>query len=138
MSGMLGGGGAGAAAGADSSGGSSGPALIINTEIDFGMMFPGESQNGTFTVTRHDCTWAEYWLSTTIGDPSSENMTPYLTVLLDPVEVAAGETDTVTYATVNQTDNSDLWWVTFLAPDEPPSFGNYSANITIEVIAVYQ
>ena len=136
ISNILGGGGGGAPMLAGSSGGD-GPALIINTEIDFGMMFPGEGQTGNFTVTLHDCTWAEYSISTTIGNPSSESMTPYLTVVLSPGEVTAGETDNVTYATVNQTDLSDLWWVTFLAPDEPPAFGNYSANITIEVIAIH-
>jgi len=140
LSGVLGGGGAGALAGAGSEGGPSGPALIINTLIDFGMMFPGESQNGTFTVTIHDpYDGANYELNTTIGDPpSSEDMTPYLTVLLDPAEVAAGETDNVTFATVNSsTDPTDLWWVTFLVPDEPPAFGDYSANITIVVLATW-
>ena len=132
----LGGGGAGALGGAGSSGGYSGPALIINTLIDFGMMFPGESLSGNFTVTIHPpYTWVNYELNTTIGDPfSSENMTPYLTIELDDDEVTAGETDTVNYATVNSTDFSDVWWVTFLVPNEPPAFGAYSANITIEVI----
>jgi len=132
-------GGGGAPAGAGSSGGSSGPALIINTEIDFGMVFPGENVTGNFTVylaTFNNYTWAAYSLNTTIGYPSTENMTPYLTVLLDSDEVDAGETDNVTYATVNQTDLSDKWWVTFLAPDAPTT-GDYSANITIEVTATY-
>ena len=135
LSGMLGGGGAGALGGAGSSGGPSGPALIINSDIDFGMVFPGEILSGSFNVTIHDCTWAEYWLNTTIGDPFSANMTPYLTVLLSDGDVANGETDNVTFATVNQTDDSDVWWVTFEAPNEPPAFGNYSANITINVTA---
>ena len=123
-------------------------ALIINTEIDFELMFPGETKTGNFTVHLSDTQWdnppggpwgpftgVDYKIFLNAGGSSTANMTPYLTVYLSPTEVAAGETDNVTFATVNTTDTSDCWWVTFEAPDEPPAFGDYSANITVEVTA---
>ena len=114
-------------------------ALTINTDIDFGTVFPGESDQGEFivylNVDGHPAyTRVEYHL--VLATPGgSQDMTPYLTVVRDPAET---DTDTVASASLDSTsapsDISDRWLVTLALPDDPPP-GNYWTTITVVVDA---
>jgi hypothetical protein len=114
-------------------------ALTINTDVEFGTVFPGETDQGEFIVHLNDSeigpgpfTRVEYHLvlATAAG---FEDMAPYLTVLRDPAETDS-EADTVASASLDSTlsDVSDRWLVTLTLPDDPPP-GDYWTTITVEV-----
>ncbi len=116
-------------------------ALTINTDIEFGTVFPGEAVEGEFIVYLNDSeigpgpfTRVEYHLvlATAAG---FEDMAPYLTVVRDPAETDS-EADTAAAASVDSTlsDVGDRWLVTLTLPDDPPS-GDYWTTITVEVDA---
>ena len=112
-------------------------ALTINTNVAFGAVFPGESNQGEFTVylnvDGHPAyTRVEYHL--VLATPGgSQDMTLYLTVVRDPAET---DTDTVASASLDSTgapsDISDRWLVTLTLPDDPPP-GDYWTTIRVVV-----
>lgn len=120
-------------------------ALTINTDIEFGTVFPGETDQGEFIVHLSDSeigsgpfVRVEYHLvlATAVG---FEDMTPYLTMVRDTVETDS-EADTVVSASLDVSDLvvgpsgdiSDRWLVTLTLPDDPPP-GDYWTTITVIV-----
>ena len=137
ISNILGGGGGGAPMIAGSSGGSSGPALTINTDIDFGTIFPGETLEEEFTISLTNPgspILVEYHIEIdAVG--GYYDLTPYLTVVRDSNETDS-VSDNVTFASLGVgEDVSDRWLVT-LAPDpvlgDTPT-GDYWTTITLYV-----
>ena len=115
-------------------------ALTINTDIEFGNVFPGETQTGEFKVMLTDpelggaYTRVEYHLI--LGTPTGYlNISPYLTIVRDPAETDV-DPDTVSAASLdssqNPSDTQDRWLVTLTLPDDPPS-GDYWMTITVWV-----
>jgi hypothetical protein len=113
-------------------------ALTINTDIEYGTVFPGESHQGEFKVMLTDpelggqYTRVEYHLILA-SEGGYLDLTPYLTVERDPAEEDT-ESDNVTYASVDSSDddNSDRWLVTFDVPDDITN-GDYWTTITVWV-----
>lgn len=122
--------------------------LTINTDIDFGTTFPGETHQGHFIVslTGADGTsWNGTYTETTYDvtmllKASYEDMRPYLIVQRDPAEsdiepdnTANGTAgDYFAQGSLNTTDISDKWFVTFYATDDIP-LDDYWIEIMIEV-----
>lgn len=117
-------------------------ALTINTDIEFGNVFPGETQQGEFIVYLGDpqsggigqYTRVEYHLIV-VGKPLNLDLSPYLTIIRDPAENDV-DPDTVSAASVdssqNPSDTMDRWLVTLTLPDDPPK-GDYWTTITVWV-----
>lgn len=119
--------------------------LIINTDIEFGTVFPGETHQGEFTINLSDTEFdddspirVEYHLI--LSAPSGyEDLTPYLTVWRDTAETDL-ESDNVTYAdggsqldsSQTPSDTSDRWLVKLILPDDPTT-GDYWTKITVWV-----
>lgn len=123
--------------------------LTINTDIDFGTVFPEEILQGHFIVslTGADGTsWNGTYTETTYNVTMTTNVTPYkdlrpyLVVQRDPAEsdtepdnTANGTThDYFAQGSLNVTDNDtgDKWFVTLEVPDDT---GDYWIEIMIEV-----
>lgn len=129
--------------------------LTINTDIDFGTVFPGETLQGHFIVsltgtsnTTDTDNWTTPFTSVTYNvtmklysGSGFEDMRPFLFVQRDP-----GESDNEPDNTANGTagdywalgdlnsdnDTSDKWFVTFNATDDIP-LDDYWTEIWIEV-----
>ena len=132
-------------------------ALIINTDVDFGTVFPGETVKGKFIVyldkvtnTSSNTSWntTYTWITYNVTlleelDYTCEDIRPYLIVERDTVE-SDNETDPLADGTnndyfargsLNFTDNDtfDKWFVTFNVTDNI-SLNDYGAEVLIEVI----
>lgn len=134
-------------------------ALTINTDIEFGNVFPGETQQGEFIVYLNTAekpehpgpyTRVEYHLI--LGtQPGNLDLSPYLTIVrTDAVEDVDPDypyplppppyppytpPDTnLARASLdsNLGDTEDRWLVTLTLPDDPPS-GDYWMTITVWV-----
>jgi len=141
-----GGGGAAAPAGAGSSEGSSGPLLTINTNIDFGTVFPGETVTGNFTIylTGVDNTpWVDgpytSYNVTMLAKMGYQDMKSSMKVQRDPNEAPETEPDPIAdgpigdytaQGTLDSNDISDTWIVRLEVPD---GLGDYWIEILIEV-----
>ncbi len=110
--------------------------IWINTDITYGVVFPGEILTDYFTVHLVGTTSATYTVNMTLA--GDMDMRPYLLVMRDPAEDPEGEPDSTANGTISDywangsltysSDNSDKWLVTFYVPDV---VGIYQANIEI-------
>ena len=124
-------------------------ALTINTDIEFGTVFPGETHQGHFIVsltgadgTSWNGTYTEITYDVSmLLKASYEDLRPYLIVQRDPAELPESEPDNTANGTtgdyfaqgsLNATDTSDKWFVTFNATDDIP-LDDYWIEIMIEV-----
>ena len=124
-------GGGGAPPGLLGSKGNQPTTLTINTDIDFGMVFPGETQQGEFTIYITDATGSPTVVSyhlILVTPPGKD----YMTVERDPAESDASSDNVTSASLTDPGDTSDRWLVTFSLPDDPIS-GNYTSSITIWV-----
>ena len=108
-------------------GGNQGQVLYINTDIDYGTVFPGESLTDYFTVYLTTETSLDYSIELTwIPGNSDKDMRPHLTVWKDPSEsevepnnIADGPAgDYTAEGTLSGSDISDKWLVRFDVPGE--------------------
>ncbi len=116
--------------------------LTINTPIDFGNVFPGETLEDHFTISLSSDNITPYenvtYHITVIVKGGYLDLTPYLNVQLSAAEQTAGETDNITSATLGPpgpgpgTDDSDEWRVILNLPHDAPD-GDYWTLITIHV-----
>lgn len=119
--------------------------LIINTDIEFGTVFPGETQDGEFTVSLSDTQnppQVEYHLILTLTTEFGYlDLTNYLTVVRDTSETDVdadlpfqnnGSSLGGDLQGNGGTDISDRWEVTLTLPDDPPE-GDYWTVITVWV-----
>ena len=116
-------------------------ALRINTDIEFGTAFPGQTHQGEFTVLLNDIdggglSRVEYHL-TPSGVNGYLDLTPYLTVVRDPAETDT-ESDNVASAGLDSSlgDTSDRWLVTLSLPKNVV-LGDYWTMITVMVDQTY-
>ncbi len=116
-------------------GGEKGTLLYINTDIDYGTVFPGEELTGYFTVyLAGEAESVSY--NITMQTAGGEDMRPYLVVEKDsesdtePDPLADGpSSDYTASGNLTSEDDSDKWWVTFYVPDET---GDYNSSIKVE------
>ena len=117
--------------------------LYINTDIDYGTVFPGESGiEGEFIVHINNEEWEGNW-----GGNYAQvtyrvflrvaggylDLGPYLSIVRDPAEVAENP-DTMASASVdNQDDRSDRWIVTL--NNVPVDLGEYQVEIVVELVS---
>ncbi len=128
--------------------------LTINTDIDFGTAFPGETQQGEFIVYLagvDEDEWEDEWeeetsvtYSITLSNPDFVDMRPYVIVERDtgesdnePDGIADGTNgDYAANGTLDASesseDESDRWLVTFYVPDSITE-GDYGLQILIQV-----
>ncbi len=129
--------------------GGQGNRVYINTDIDYGTVFPGESFTGHFIiyltgVDEDDWEGGPYseliYTITLLEKSPYEDMRPYLTV--EKATEGDSETDWIAdgpnddydaEGNLSGSDTSDKWWVTFTVPDDPDEFGEYQADILVEV-----
>jgi len=116
-------------------------ALRINTDIEFGTVYPGDTHQGEFTVLLSDIdsegfNRVEYHLSLS-GVSGYLDLTPYLTLVRHPAETDT-ESDNVTSASVDASldDTSDRWLVTLSLPKNV-ELGDYRTIITVMVDQTY-
>ncbi len=128
--------------------GGQGDLLYINTDIDYGTVFPGESGlQGEFIVYLSDSEWNGTYNQVsyriflrTVG--SYLDLRPYLSLVRDPTETPkSGEPgDTTAAASLDNTppespyteaDIYDRWVVTL--NNVPETIGEYQAEIVVEV-----
>ena len=111
--------------------------LRINSDINFnelfGTVFPGEKVTSHFTIILNIEGTADYNISIN----STQNMAMYIVVEKDPSEpdteidpIADGRIGNWTAAgdLTPETDESDVWLVTFYVPD---ATGDYEVNIIV-------
>jgi hypothetical protein len=111
--------------------------LTINTDIEFGNVFPGEVQQGEFTIFITDDdfqgnpTTVSYQLilSTPGG---SLNLSPYLAIVRDTNETDAVPDTPASASLTSPNDTFDRWLVTLTVPNDPPK-GDYWTIITVLV-----
>ena len=128
--------------------------LTINTDIDFGTVFPEETVQGHFIVyltgtgnATDNETWTDNFTVVTYNvtmllKASYEDMRPYMIVQRDPAEIDVEPDNTANgtaadysaqgHLDANATppDTGDKWFVTFDVPDDT---GDYWIEIMIEV-----
>ncbi|MEE8471783.1 MAG: hypothetical protein V3S82_01305 [Dehalococcoidia bacterium] len=128
--------------------------LYVNTDIDFGTIFPGETGlRGKFTVfitgvPGSGPPWTDPETPTAIAYSVALNgagtLSPFIRVVKDPAE-ADTETDPLIDPpgdftaggslddTASPPDTSDVWWVILDEPVE--DLGDYAAEITVDIIS---
>ncbi len=123
-------------------GGNQGQVLYINTDIDYGTVFLGESLTDYFTVyLTGEETSLDYSIELTWTAGNGKDMRPYLTVW----KATEGDSETDWIAdgpngdydaagTLSGSDTSDKWWVTFDVPNELGDVGDYWTKIMVEVV----
>lgn len=127
--------------------------LYINTDIDYGNVFPGESPTGHFIVYLAEGVDKKGWqqgpysrvqYSVTVKNAAGKKvMKSYLLVRRDPAETDTNDPDPVAdgrlldfgaIGVVDTNDISDKWLVTFYVPEiAEGSVFDYGAQIEIEV-----
>ena len=123
--------------------------LYINTDIDFGTVFPGEVVSGSFTVNLIVDDDVDYTITlsenaTCASDPDCNDIRPY--ILVQKIQTAGDMDDDPDHAhgvfvppdyledyeaegdLTDETDEFDIWTVTFYVPDV---LGEYQAIIVI-------
>ena len=126
--------------------------LTINTDIDFGTVFPEETVQGHFIVyltgtgnSTDNETWTHgpydaitYNVTMTTNVTPYKDLRPYLVVQRDPAELDIEPDNTANgtsndysaQGSLNATDTGDKWFVTLKVPDD---LGDYWIKILVEV-----
>lgn len=109
--------------------------LTINTDIEFGTVFPGETQQGEFIIYITDAqdspaTVLYHLILSTPG--ATQDLSPYLNIVRDSAETGEAPDTPVSASLTDQDDISDRWLVTLTLPDDPPE-GDYGITITVWV-----
>jgi len=123
--------------------------IYVNTDIDFGTVFPGEVVSGSFTVNLIVDDDVDYTITlsenaTCASDPDCNDIRPY--ILVQKIQTAGDMDDDPDHAhgvfvppdyledyeaegdLTDETDEFDIWTVTFYVPDV---LGEYQAIIVI-------
>ena len=115
------------------------PISVSTVLIDYGLVFPGESLTRQLVIElTGDDTQITYTITLLEKSPY-EDMRPYLTVEKateddsEDDEIADWPTCFAQGTLTADSDESDTWWVTFDVPDEPDEFGEYQADILVDV-----